>query len=76
MQEVANQVALAIENMREYEEIGRLKAQVERENIYLREEILGEHNFEELVGASPQFTAVLHTIDRVAPTDTTVLTCG
>ncbi|HET9568696.1 MAG TPA: sigma 54-interacting transcriptional regulator [Vicinamibacterales bacterium] len=76
LQEVANQVALAIENMREYEEIGRLKAQLERENVYLREEILGEHNFEEIVGNSPQLTAVLHMIERVAPTDTTVLILG
>jgi formate hydrogenlyase transcriptional activator len=76
LQEVANQVALAIENMREYEEIGRLKAQLERENVYLREEILGEHNFEEIVGSSPELTGVLHTIDRVAPTDTTVLILG
>jgi len=76
LQEVANQLALAVENMREYEEIGRLKAQLERENIYLREEILGEHNFEEIVGSSPQLTSVLHTIDRVAPTDTTVLILG
>jgi len=76
LQEVANQVALAIENMREYEEIGRLKAQLERENVYLREEILGEHNFEEIVGSSPQLTTVLHTIERVAPTDTTVLILG
>ena len=76
LQEVANQLALSIENMREYEEIGRLKAQLERENIYLREEILGEHNFEEIVGGSAELTAVLHTIDRVAPTDTTVLILG
>ena len=76
LQEVANQLALSIENMREYQEIGRLKAQLERENIYLREEILGEHNFEEIVGSSTQLTAVLHTIDRVAPTDTTVLVLG
>ena len=76
LQEVANQVALAIENMREYEEIGRLKAQLERENVYLREEILGEHNFEEIVGNGPQLTAVLHMIERVAPTDTTVLIIG
>jgi formate hydrogenlyase transcriptional activator len=76
LQEVANQLALSVENMREYEEIGRLKAQLERENIYLREEILGEHNFEEIVGSSPQLTSVLHTIDRVAPTDTTVLILG
>jgi formate hydrogenlyase transcriptional activator len=76
LQEVANQLALAIENMREYEEIGRLKAQLERENIYLREEILGEHNFEEIVGGSATITSVLHTVDRVAPTDTTVLILG
>ena len=76
LQEVANQVALAIENMREYEEIGRLKAQLERENVYLREEILGEHNFEEIVGNSPQLTTVLHMIERVAPTHTTVLILG
>jgi formate hydrogenlyase transcriptional activator len=76
LQEVANQVALAIENMREYEEIGRLKSRLERENVYLREEILGEHNFEEIVGNSPQLTSVLHTIERVAPTDTTVLILG
>ena len=76
LQEVANQLALAIENMREYEEIGRLKAQLERENIYLREEILGEHNFEEIVGSSTALTVVLQTVDRVAPTDTTVLILG
>jgi formate hydrogenlyase transcriptional activator len=76
LQEVANQLALAIENMREYEEIGRLKAQLERENVYLREEILGEHNFEEIVGSSDAIAAVLHTVDRVAPTDTTVLILG
>ena len=76
LQEVANQVALAIENMREYEEIGRLKSRFERENVYLREEILGEHNFEEIVGNSPQLSSVLHTVERVAPTDTTVLILG
>ena len=76
LQEAANQVALSIENMREYEEIGRLKAQLERENVYLREEILGEHNYEEIVGTSPALGSVVRTIDRVAPTDTTVLVMG
>jgi len=76
LQEAANQVALSIENMREYEEIGRLKAQLERENVYLREEILGEHNYEEIVGASAALGGVVRMIDRVAPTDTTVLVVG
>ena len=39
LQEAANQVALSIENMREYEEIGRLKAQLERENAELRQRV-------------------------------------
>jgi formate hydrogenlyase transcriptional activator len=76
LREVANQLALAIENMREYEEIGRLKAQLERENVYLREEITDQHNFKEIVGNSPALLAALRTIDRVAPTDTTVLILG
>jgi formate hydrogenlyase transcriptional activator len=76
LREVANQLALAIENMREYEEIGRLKSQLERENVYLREEITDQHNFKEIVGNSPALLAALRTIDRVAPTDTTVLILG
>src|SRR5262249_4920584 len=76
LREVANQLALAIENMREYEEIGRLKAQLERENVYLQEEITDQHNFKEIVGSSPVLLTALRTIDRVAPTDSTVLILG
>ena len=39
LQDVGSQVALAIENMKSYEEIATLKARLEKENIYLREEI-------------------------------------
>jgi len=42
LQDVANQLALSIENMRAYEEIGRLNTQLQRENVYLRQEILDE----------------------------------
>ena len=52
LQEVANQLALAIENMREYEEIGRLKAQLEaRERLPAARRSCGEHNFDEIVGS-------------------------
>ena len=47
-------MALAIENMRSYEEIAELKARLEKENVYLQEEIRTEHNFEEIVGNSPR----------------------
>jgi formate hydrogenlyase transcriptional activator len=76
LQEVATQVALAIENMKFYEEIATLKARLEKENIYLREEIRAEHNFEEIVGNSPALLTVLRTVEQVAPTDSTVLING
>ncbi len=76
LQEVANQVGLAIENMKAYEEIATLKARLEEENIYLQEEIRTEHNFEEIVGNSPALLEVLRAVEQVAPTDSTVLIYG
>jgi len=76
LQEVANQVGLAVENMLAYEEIAGLKARLERENAYLKEEIQREHNFVEMVGSSPALLAALGKVDKVAPTDTTVLIYG
>jgi len=75
-QEAANQVALAIENMKAYEEIAALKARLERESVYLQEEIQREHNFVELVGNSPPLVALLRQVEQVAPTDSTVLIIG
>jgi formate hydrogenlyase transcriptional activator len=76
LQEVANQVALAIQNMQSYQEIASLKARLERENVYLREELRAEHNFEEIVGNSPALLKALHAVEQVAPTDSTVLIYG
>jgi formate hydrogenlyase transcriptional activator len=76
LQEVGNQVALAVENMQSYEEIAALKARLEKENVYLQDEIRTEHNFEEIVGNSPALLQVLHKVEQVAPTDSTVLICG
>jgi formate hydrogenlyase transcriptional activator len=76
LQEVANQVVLAIQNMRSYEEIDNLKARLEKENVYLREELRTEHNFEEIVGNSAALLKALHAVDQVAPTDSTVLIYG
>lgn len=76
LQQVANQVALAVENMQSFEEIAALKARLEKENIYLQEEIRTEHNFEEIVGSSHALLDVLRTVEQVAPTDSTVLIHG
>src|SRR5206468_10129858 len=41
-----------------------------------QEELHREHNFVEMVGSSPALLAVLHQVDQVAPTDSTVLVSG
>jgi PAS domain S-box-containing protein len=52
------------------------KARLEAQNVYLQEEIKGTHNFEELIGSSPSLKKVLKNVERVAPTDSTVLITG
>jgi formate hydrogenlyase transcriptional activator len=76
LQKVANQVALAIQNMQAYQEIAVLKARLEKENVYLQEELRADHNFEEIVGNSPALLKVLHAVAQVAATDSTVLIYG
>lgn len=74
--EIGQQVALAVENMLAYEEIGQLKARLEEENLYLQEEITTEHGFGDIVGQSPALRSVLRQIELVAPTDASVLVLG
>src|SRR5690349_13689400 len=62
--------------MKSYEEIASLKARLEKENVYLQEEIRNEHNFEEIVGNSPALLSLLRRVDQVAPTDSSVLIYG
>jgi len=57
-------------------EVESLKNRLEAENVYLQEEIRREHNFEEMVGSAPQLLSVLHAVERIAPTDSTVLIGG
>ncbi len=52
------------------------KSQLEAQNTYLREEIQSVHNFEELIGESTVLKKVLRDVERVAPTDSTVLIAG
>ena len=57
-------------------EVEALKNRLEAENVYLQEEIRTQHNFEEIIGNSPALLPVLHKVERVAPTDATVLIVG
>lgn len=76
LQEIANQIALALENMKSYEQIATLKARLETENIYLQEEIRQEHDFDEILGNSTVLLELLRKADMVAPSDSTVLLFG
>ena len=58
------------------EEIENLKAKLEKENIYLREEIELKSMHEEIVGRSSAMRRVLAQVEQVARTDTTVLIKG
>jgi formate hydrogenlyase transcriptional activator len=58
------------------DEIERLKLQLEKENLYLREEIKTVSGFEKIVGNSEAIQYVLFRVEQVAPTDATVLILG
>jgi formate hydrogenlyase transcriptional activator len=74
--QVANQIALAVENALAYGEIASLKDKFAQEVVYLQDEIRTELKFEEIVGNSNALRRVLAELETVAPTDSTVLIYG
>lgn len=57
-------------------EIQRLKDELERENVSLRQEIKTAYNFENIIGASENLNYILFRVQQVAATDTSVLITG
>jgi formate hydrogenlyase transcriptional activator len=74
--QVANQIALAVENSLAYRQVSELKDKLAQENVYLESEIRSELHFEEIVGNSEPLRRVLEEIETVAPADSTVLIFG
>jgi len=72
----ADHVAGTIANARAFDEIQRLKAQLEQQNAYLQEEVVEAKAFGNLVGQSAALRQVVSQIDLVAPTDASVLILG
>ncbi|MES4786198.1 MAG: Fis family transcriptional regulator, partial [Nitrospiraceae bacterium] len=72
LRQVATQIAFAIDHVRAYERINRLREQLARENEYLVEEIKLTQNFGAMVGQSPAFRKVMSLAEAVGPTKTTV----
>ena len=76
LHQVAKQVAVAVENARAFDEIADLKAKLEKEKVYLEEEIRTDHDFGEIVGDNAALRRVLKEVETVASTDSTVLIRG
>jgi len=76
LQDVSEIVSIAVSNALAFEEINALKEQLQAENRLLQDEIVQRSIFEEIVGSSQSLRRVLTSIDRVAPTDSTVLITG
>jgi len=76
LSEVADQVAIAIENALAFEEIEELNQRLSKEKQFLEEELQAEGLFNDLVGTSPALMEVLKQVQTVAPTYATVLIVG
>lgn len=72
----ADYAAVSIANAKAYEEIDLLRARLEEENLYLREEVTAALGMGEFVGESQALQHVLRQVELVAPTDAAVLITG
>ncbi len=57
-------------------EVEKLKDRLHQEVLYLRQEIKLNHNFNEIITKSDALTKILHKVEQVAATDSTVLIQG
>lgn len=76
MRQVANQVAIAVDNALAYGQIAELQEKLAQEKLYLEDEIRSELRFEEIVGKSVSLRRMLREVETVAPSDSTVLILG
>lgn len=76
MRMIADHLAYAVSNARAFEEIKRLKRQIENENAYLRKEVNIAQSFNGIIGKSNALHEILQQILLVAPIDTSVLITG
>jgi len=74
--QVANQIAIAVDNALSYRQVSELTDKLAQEKLYLEDEIRADAYFEEIVGKSAELRRVLKLVETVAPTDSTVLIHG
>jgi formate hydrogenlyase transcriptional activator len=76
LQQVANQIATALQNAHAYREIAQLKERLVQEKRYLEYEIRSANRSDDVVGNSAALKRVLDYAAIVADTDSTVLITG
>jgi formate hydrogenlyase transcriptional activator len=76
LQQVANQIAAALQNAHAYREIAQLKERLTQEKRYLEYEIRSANRSDDIIGESPALKRVLDYAAIVADTDSTVLITG
>jgi formate hydrogenlyase transcriptional activator len=77
LKNVANQIAIAVENSLAFRQVVERANKLTEEKLYLQDEIRTEFNFEEIVGESPVLKKILQQlVETVAPTDSTILILG
>jgi formate hydrogenlyase transcriptional activator len=74
LEQAAREVAVAVENALDFEEVINDRDKETKQRLYLEEEIRGE--FGEIVGESPALKTALDLVSVVAPTSSTVLILG
>lgn len=65
-----------IRDLSEIKQTENALRRAELENLYLQDELLPEHNFEDIIGESRALKKVLKEVETVAATDVTVLILG
>ena len=72
----AAQVAVALENARQHEELKDSKNRLEMENLNLRRALKEESRYGLLVGRSPKMLRVIELMEKVIPTQVSILIQG
>ena len=76
LEQIANQIAIAVANALAYGQIADLKEKLAQEKLYLEDEIRGEFDFDGIIGQSNGLRHVLQLVETVAQSDSTVLLLG
>ena len=76
LKKIAGMVAIALDNVRAYSEIGRLNEKLEEEKLYLENEIQRELHFEEIIGESLALKQAFAQAHLVSSSGASVLLLG